>query len=209
VFIIKSEDEIKNIPHHTKYIFTYVPLHEFTMKGTHVIHVLDDPMKMNRPGLSSYVITRGFDKAGLMRWDEPLEDFIKVFEAKQIIISNQSKRYMTLGDVSVVSNTKKVINFAGALVKHIANGLRNVSEEEQKRRLEICNSCPLLLNGECSLCGCPVEEKTKWESEDCPDDPSRWTGEAKKKQALPPAPQTQPAPMSQPRKKKGGCGCGG
>jgi hypothetical protein len=104
----------------------------------------------------------------------------------------------------MVSNTRKVKNFAAAIVNHIENDAKKVSEEERVRRLEICKSCPLYTEGVCALCGCEVNEITSWESEDCPDDPSRWTGEPKQKAPkLPTAPNA--VPMSAPRQRTGKC----
>lgn len=45
-----------------------------------------------------------------------------------------------------------------------------VSDEEQKRRIEICNGCPNLFKPtrSCKLCKCFVDLKTKLQSQKCP-----------------------------------------
>lgn len=70
---------------------------------------------------------------------------------------------------------RKAANLAGAAVAHAASGLKHVGEEAYAKRLEACATCPHLTDKRCSLCGCPVEKKAKWESSTCPDKPSRWS----------------------------------
>lgn len=74
--------------------------------------------------------------------------------------------------------TKKIFNFAKASVKHAADGFTKVSEETYDKRTSICQSCPLLKEGECGLCGCPIERKALWASEACPD--GKWKAQIKK-----------------------------
>ena len=47
---------------------------------------------------------------------------------------------------------------------------RYVSEETSKSRLEICNSCPNLiqLTKQCKKCGCFMQLKTKLDGSRCP-----------------------------------------
>lgn len=61
-------------------------------------------------------------------------------------------------------------NFLGAAADHVKNGLQNVDPEEQKRRLEICNECPHIVEDKsrCGKCGCFLQTKTKWASSSCP-----------------------------------------
>ena len=67
-------------------------------------------------------------------------------------------------------------NFAKAAGKHVANGMKAVSQEVYMERLDACNKCPFLVKDQkrCGKCGCMLEHKAKWESADCPDTPSRW-----------------------------------
>jgi len=71
------------------------------------------------------------------------------------------------------SLVKKAANFTKAAVKHAANGFKNVPETVYNSRMEICNSCEKLDNGNCSECGCVVKLKTAWASEKCPID--KWS----------------------------------
>lgn len=68
----------------------------------------------------------------------------------------------------------KAINYTTAKIAHVAAGSPIASESEQKYRLEICASCPLLQEGICLKCGCPVEEKVKLATEKCPLEPPKW-----------------------------------
>lgn len=82
---------------------------------------------------------------------------------------------------------EKIVNVTKAVIKHVANGMVNVSDSVKEERMNICKSCPLFnsSNTTCNQCGCYLVEKTKWASEKCPID--KW-GEIK----------TQSS---------GGCGC--
>lgn len=63
----------------------------------------------------------------------------------------------------------KVVNFSKAVVKHAADGFREVDDKTQQYRLSICGQCEHLdTKRDCNLCGCPVDRKTKWASEQCP-----------------------------------------
>ena len=67
-------------------------------------------------------------------------------------------------------------NFAASASKHIANGMKAVTQEVYMDRLDACNKCPHLLEKKkrCGICGCSLEHKAKWETSECPDKPSRW-----------------------------------
>lgn len=89
--------------------------------------------------------------------------------------------------------------FAKAIIRHTANGWKNVSEVDYEQRLAICKgeqghpSCPHYLSsyegGRCGKCGCgmagTVVAKALWESETCPL--GKW-----------PAPTSTPSPTSEP-----------
>jgi hypothetical protein len=67
---------------------------------------------------------------------------------------------------------QKTINFAEAAARHLANGCRQVSDEVYERRISMCRACPSL-DAEHMMCrefdcGCWVERKARWASEECP-----------------------------------------
>jgi hypothetical protein len=77
------------------------------------------------------------------------------------------------------SRLKMLGNFTLAVIKHAASGLKPVTEAQFLERMDACNTCPNLViddkgDGRCKLCGCWVESKGSWESQNCPDKPSRW-----------------------------------
>ena len=43
-----------------------------------------------------------------------------------------------------------------------------VTEEEAKERMRICNGCLFKEGRNCGKCGCDLSKKTKWSSESCP-----------------------------------------
>lgn len=61
----------------------------------------------------------------------------------------------------------RVFRFIWALIKHIFLGER-VSEEIYDHRMSICDSCDKKQNDTCGVCGCYVEYKSRWITEECP-----------------------------------------
>ena len=65
-------------------------------------------------------------------------------------------------------------NFATAAARHIAGGARQTSDAELASRFAICETCPSLVGGRCSECGCGISgirgivSKLSWASESCP-----------------------------------------
>ncbi len=74
----------------------------------------------------------------------------------------------TPSTTSKLSLAKKAMNFTKAAARHVANGLKNVPTKVYNSRMELCNNCEKLSNGECSECGCIVKLKAAWGSEKCP-----------------------------------------
>lgn len=62
----------------------------------------------------------------------------------------------------------KAWNYAKALTKHELSGELKVSPELYEARLDTCATCPHRNDGQCSVCGCPLEKKAEWATEDCP-----------------------------------------
>lgn len=66
------------------------------------------------------------------------------------------------------------VNLAKAVAAHVADGLKNVEQDEYKARLEICTICPQLKPGteqekdRCAACGCFLAEKALWRASVCP-----------------------------------------
>lgn len=67
---------------------------------------------------------------------------------------------------------KQASNLTKAVTKHVAGGLKYVSEEEYVSRLQICDSCEFRKANKCTSCGCPIKKKAKWKTEDCPE--NKW-----------------------------------
>jgi hypothetical protein len=68
-------------------------------------------------------------------------------------------------------------NFAKAVKEYTQAGMKNVSEEIYKQRLETCEGCPFKKGNRCQhkSCGCNLAVKAKWASEKCPMD--KWPKE--------------------------------
>jgi hypothetical protein len=63
----------------------------------------------------------------------------------------------------------KGVNFVWAALKHAASGFQRASDEVYKQRISICEACERLnAERECELCGCAVDIKASWASQECP-----------------------------------------
>ena len=68
---------------------------------------------------------------------------------------------------------KLALNFTSHLLNHVVGGMKNVSQEEMDRRIDICKGCEFFTDGDrpkCSKCGCHLNIKARWESAHCPID---------------------------------------
>ena len=67
-------------------------------------------------------------------------------------------------------NIEMAKNLATATKDHIKSGLQTVSEEEIKRRLDVCADCEHFIphSSRCKLCGCFTKFKAKLKSGGCP-----------------------------------------
>lgn len=73
---------------------------------------------------------------------------------------------------------KKAANFATALIKHTADGLERLPEDQYLERLSVCqgtgDTSPCeAFHPETAICrdwrcGCSLRKKAHWRSEDCP-----------------------------------------
>lgn len=67
---------------------------------------------------------------------------------------------------------QKMNNFASSVAKHALNGFASASDKTKQERLDICKSCDQYkespLGPQCQNCGCLLNVKTGWASEQCP-----------------------------------------
>jgi hypothetical protein len=74
--------------------------------------------------------------------------------------------------VAFPSITQQAANFAGATVRSVVAAVTGnqvwCTEEQKAEREAICKPCDKLVNGKCSLCGCPYLRKLERATEDCP-----------------------------------------
>jgi len=68
------------------------------------------------------------------------------------------------------STTQMAKNLAKATKDHVRGGLKIVSDDEIKQRLEICGDCEHYIphSARCKLCGCFTKFKAKLKSGGCP-----------------------------------------
>lgn len=143
-----------------KIIFTRFTLPNKPKIDIPVIRIVKSEQESRIVGYYDFTISVGVDIQGIQRYDD-LDTFAvnflnRTFDAPGII--------------------EKAKNYSKALVKRVSTGLHDCPQEVQEERISICNSCPFLTDKrECSVCGCPVDIKTKWASESCPASPSKWS----------------------------------
>ena len=63
---------------------------------------------------------------------------------------------------------KKISKLAKAVKKHAEGGFENVEPEEYANRLQICSGCEFQKDAKCIKCGCFLNKKAWWATEDCP-----------------------------------------
>ncbi len=61
----------------------------------------------------------------------------------------------------------RIFRFIWAILKHLFIG-GNVANEVYLNRLNYCKECEHRDDQVCSICGCYVDYKTRWASEECP-----------------------------------------
>ena len=70
---------------------------------------------------------------------------------------------------------ERASSFSKAIIRHAADKFAKCDELEIQSRLSICEICPKLQNGWCTVCGCACQgegvflNKLAWKSEKCPE----------------------------------------
>lgn len=61
--------------------------------------------------------------------------------------------------------------FLASVVRHLVTGLPQATGEVLQARLALCKACDKFRHsdGRCSMCGCHVSIKARWQGERCPD----------------------------------------
>lgn len=64
----------------------------------------------------------------------------------------------------------QLFTFSKAVTTQVLAGCPVVSDEEIKKRAEVCSICPSLNKEEykCGECGCYLKYKISWATQDCP-----------------------------------------
>lgn len=92
-------------------------------------------------------------------------------DCRKCYLAQTSEKYQKFWNLSKFvepSFFKKGWTFLGAIVKHAWSGFENVSDEEFKKRINICGDCPEKSGDTCKLCGCNLKLKQSWVSSHCP-----------------------------------------
>lgn len=70
----------------------------------------------------------------------------------------------------------RIVKFAEAVANHVADGCSYVTNEQLSVRLHACESCEFRDGLFCghARCGCLIWLKARWQTENCPAEPTRW-----------------------------------
>lgn len=84
----------------------------------------------------------------------------------------EEARQAQASEPQLPSTLRMAANLTKAVVKHVSDGMRKVELQEYQNRLNICNDCPLRVKNRCThkSCGCFIDKKAWWASEECPLD---------------------------------------
>ena len=105
---------------------------------------------------------------------------------QKAIIDALNKRADELGlraklgeKVRVPGVVARAWDFAKNATRHVATGLKTVSDEERDRRLAICQGCEFFDQEKdlCKKCGCKgrmFRTKLSWADQKCPLTPPKW-----------------------------------
>ncbi|QDP67588.1 MAG: hypothetical protein GOVbin568_27 [Prokaryotic dsDNA virus sp.] len=65
-------------------------------------------------------------------------------------------------------------NYFKAVAKRVLNGFENVDTATYYDRVHTCSRCDYFdhKHKECTDCGCPIETKAAWKTENCPQ--NKW-----------------------------------
>lgn len=97
----------------------------------------------------------------------PLQNFLSCIKRKPATETEQANEAVTDKPVpGLFSQAKSLISSA---TKHVASGMGSSSEEEQQKRMSICQGCEYMRSDRrCSKCGCFLDTKIKWKTSSCP-----------------------------------------
>tara|TARA_R100000808_G_C2120957_1_gene132275 strand:- start:592 stop:894 length:303 start_codon:yes stop_codon:yes gene_type:complete len=74
------------------------------------------------------------------------------------------------GDDDKLSLMDRAKSFIKTTGEYVASGVKNLSDEDYKKRMKICESCAHLIKDKnvCNKCGCYLPIKGRWEISKCP-----------------------------------------
>ena len=92
---------------------------------------------------------------------------------EMINIQNVAYTCVQCGETHPICNKSildKTKSFLKSSLSYAMSGFKNVTDNQKKERLNICESCDKINkeNKTCSECGCYLDIKTGWATESCP-----------------------------------------
>lgn len=78
------------------------------------------------------------------------------------------KIYRNCTETPTMTTIEKIESAVSTVKDFVASGLEISNTEEKNKRIEICKECEHYNNGNCRLCGCNMNLKTRIDSAHCP-----------------------------------------
>ena len=63
---------------------------------------------------------------------------------------------------------KMLWSFIKAVYKHTSTGMNIVPKKEYAKRISTCYVCEFRKAERCTICGCSIKIKSKWQTSSCP-----------------------------------------
>lgn len=146
----------------------------------HVMKRLARELDLHAPRVTRFIIVRGTSANGERGSDggrgllPAMRQFMQA-NPEWSVVHHTMKQY----GMTVLSRLKEdkpklppfieqAANFAKAVAAHVKEGAQDAEPEEMDRRLAVCSTCPQRNDKRCSVCGCFIAPKAKWQEAVCP-----------------------------------------
>jgi len=120
------------------------------------------PRSLNQFCMGIGTLIYGLNKYGKGDWQSA---YTKAFQ--DINEQDDKDCYREKEDKPLPTMLTQAKNFAGAVIEHIAHGMKEAENYEE--RISFCDACSEFRSDErCAQCGCFMKVKAKWAEKKCP-----------------------------------------
>jgi len=178
--LAKLDIEIERTPISSEQIESIEKTDMLFIDTVHTYSRMIDELNKFAPSVKRFIVARGTQANGEVGEDGgagilyALRFFMKENPQWSVIEHYENQYGLTvLGRLKkdkpkLPSVAKMAGNLAIALTEHVATGSKVASKKKFEKRLEACSMCPHRTDKRCSVCGCFVDKKAKWNESVCP-----------------------------------------